>query len=120
MQIQQRVQHDIKKILPTIHGLSVLVSGSANLSRTEDMDEFEDALATLSRDLLQALPSRGHAEPSRSLQSPQQIVSTQTPTQPSLRSLPFKRNAGKRERPTGLRPPSPEARQKRKTSYGYY
>lgn len=118
MQIQQRVQHDIKKLLPTIHGLSVLVSDSKGLSRTEEVDEFEGALITLSRDLLQALPPQSRTEPSSC--SRQQRVDVRAPTQPMLRSLPALRNVGKRERPTGLLPPSPEARQKRKTSYGYY
>ena len=104
IQVQQRVDHTIKSLLPRMHGLSILTTESA-LSRTQDITEFQDTIQTISKNLdiaLQANDTTLSVTRSRS-----DII------------IPSVSGDGKRKHHTvsQLLPASPDARQRRKTSH---
>lgn len=119
IQVQQRVEHMIKSLLPRLHGLSLLAAESP-LSRTSNITEFQALLGALTINLQNALLS----VPS-SISRPDPIQ----PSNPNLLTPATTRHAAmhpnstrdgnsmKRPHPLTLLPPSPEIRQKRKTSH---
>lgn len=102
--MQQRVDHTVKKLLPPLHGL-VSLATDGPLLPTGDLEELVLTLGELQSALRQALP-------------PSHISTLNNePDSQSSSSLPLPpmRN-NKRGAPSGLMPPSPEAKQKRKYS----
>lgn len=110
IQVQQRVDHAAKKILPPLHGL-VNLATDGPLARTRDLEELESTLGELQLALSQALPAKSAFSPTRN----HQLRGSLSIGQPSG-SLPPTANSNKRRAPLNLLPPSPEARQIRKFS----
>ncbi|KAF7978440.1 hypothetical protein HWV62_624 [Athelia sp. TMB] len=112
IQVQQRVDHTVKRILPTLHKLTNLVADGP-LSRTCDIDELEETLQQLTLALDGALSlGSGTTSISRSSHLP-----TREPFTPSP---PLYTRGMKRTEHPDLLPPSPEARQRRKPSHGTF
>lgn len=105
IQVQQRMDHAVKTVLPTLHQLTNLAADSP-LSRTSDIDELEETLQHLTLALRRALALDS---------GPPSISCSQQPTTPPPPSR--TRGTKRTERPS-LLPPSPEAKQKRKQSHG--
>lgn len=106
IQVQQRVDHTIRSLLPRMHGLAILITESATLSRTHDITEFQNTIQTINNNLDIALQASDAA--SSVIHSRSDIV------------IPFTSvGEGKRKHHavSQLLPPSPEAKQLRKTSH---
>jgi hypothetical protein len=108
-QVQRRVEHAVNRLLPGLHGLTLLLD-EAPLSRTDAFDEFAN--------VIHALNSRMSDLFSISTTDPNSHPYTTTPINteggPSIppQSIPTL----KRSRPH-LLPPSPERRTKRRDSH---
>ena len=104
IQVQQRVDHMIKSLLPRLHGLSILTTEST-LLQTQDIIEFQDTIQTISNNLDIAL--QGCDTTLLVTKSKSNII------------IPFTSEDGKRKHHTVLQllPASPEVRQRRKTSH---
>lgn len=122
MQVQQRVEHIIGALLPHMHGLHLLAAES-KLSRTLNITEFQTLLQELSTCFKQSLPTElsstfGSSEiPQRPLTNTSnvnyRISILESTVSPAFNIV----TNGKRPRPiSSLLPPSPEIKQKRKTS----
>ncbi|KAF7789359.1 hypothetical protein EIP86_000303 [Pleurotus ostreatoroseus] len=112
LQEQQRVEHDVAKILPLLHGIvNIIKSDHAQVQGTQDLFEFRDIVQNLSHLLDQKL-------------SPSQVLTQAGPGGPSVetaRGRESKRTAQRTvqsaKRQSSPRALSLERRQKRHKSY---
>jgi SWIM zinc finger len=98
LQVQQRVDHLVANLLPRLHGLSNLAAESL-LTATPNLSEFLEVIDTLRDNITSAL---GPTSPPGPLQQAPSLTPSFTRAK---RSVKF------------LLPPSPEPKQKRKTSH---
>lgn len=118
LQVKHRLQHDVARMLPLLHGISSVLESSSGLSfKLSDalnLDELDEAVLRLSEQLQQV---KIHQRTSSIMPvSPQRpnltstLVTTRTPPMPiSSSKTPVRKH---------LLPPSPETKQKRKKSNG--
>ena len=104
-QIQQRLRYDLRRLLPSLHGLANLLSDASTQSTTPELEEFSDLLSSM-RVSVDHIMTQSSTEDRDNPQAP--LV----PSRPAAQQRP----GTKRARPF-LLPPSPERRQKRKESY---
>ena len=112
IQVQQRFDHDVKKLLPSLHGL-VNLAEDGLLVRTSDTEELELTLEQLQSALCQALPPKSITTSNSSSEPP---VPSNLAHSSGLLPPPILRSS-KRSAPINVMPPSPEARQRRKISH---
>ncbi|KAL0956114.1 hypothetical protein HGRIS_002282 [Hohenbuehelia grisea] len=113
LQIQQRVQHYVARLLPSMHGLLNLLDESSSLNSTPDLAEFSDVLQNLTSKI-----HRLHLEPLSQAVSAQTTLSSASIC-PDFGTIHHCSSSGSlipQRRPQPL-PPSPELAQKRKKSH---
>ena len=111
LQVKHRLQHDVPRVLPLLHGISSVLESSSGLSlASQDLNELNEAVFRLSEQLKQVKINQ-QAPFIMPVSPPRPIVtSTQvTPLMPSNSKAPVRKH---------LLPPSPETKQKRKKSNG--
>ena len=117
LQVKHRLQQDVPRVLPLLHGISSLLESSSglSLSSAQDLDELNEAVIRLSEQLQQA---KIHQRTSSSIMPP--AVSPLRPNLiPTLVTPPIPISSNpKAPIRKHLLPPSPETKQKRKKSNG--
>ena len=118
LQVKHRLQHDVARTLPLLHGISSVLESSSglpvSLSNAHDLDELNEAVLRLLEQLQQV---KIHQWTSSIMPvSPQRpnLTSTLVTTQP----MPITGSSSKTPVRKHLLPPSPETKQKRKKSNG--
>jgi hypothetical protein len=109
-QIQQRLNYDLHRLLPSLHGLSNLLSDASTQSMplTPELEEFSDLLSSMRMSIdqmTQNATGTNSEAPIPSWTSDLIQAAAQHPSSSKCTRHPF------------LLPPSPERRQKRKDSY---
>jgi len=105
IQIQQRLNYELKRLLPPLHGLGNLLTDASMQGMTSELEELSELLSSMqvSVDRIRTRSTTGAA--------PESLTPFQPSNLPSVIT-----QSGKRSRPF-LLPPSPERRQKRKDSH---
>ena len=98
--MEQRIQRTVLALLPRLHGLSQLLTDMTNLSMTPDLIEFRDVVGSLAARLRTVVVNDSQSQLSAPTPSNSFSQIRRTPS-----SFPI------------ILPPSPEPRQKRKTSH---
>lgn len=115
LQVKHRLQQDVPRVLPLLHGISSVLESSSDLSLSsaQDLDELNEAVLRLSEQLQQV---RNYQQTQTS------SVMPVSPPRPNLIStivtsppMPISNSKAVRKH---LLPPSPETKQKRKKSNG--
>ena len=111
-QIQQRLNYDLRRLLPSLHGLANLLTDASTQSITPELEELSDLLSSMrvSVDHIMTQSATGA--------NPEAPIPSQPSDLPQAAALSRgQHRPGKRSHHPFLLPPSPERRQKRKESY---
>lgn len=101
-QVNQRLKHDLAKVLPLLHGISSTLESKPHVNlESEDLVEFRDLLASLGTQL-----------------TIEETNTARASTSTKGHGVPPSRKAHITDVRKHLLPPSPEQKQKRKKSYG--
>ena len=116
-QVQTRAEHTIKKLLPAMHGLALLIQETP-LHHTADLDEFAGLLNTVHQGLQSALEigqmGPGSVTPNHNMPTVTLPASSISNPLENARNSGMQTPPAKRQR---LLPPSPEQKQRRKQSH---
>jgi len=108
-QVQQKVNYDVKRLLPSLHGLASLVSENmSTVTATKDLTELAGVLFSIQTSLETILE-----DSSRSTNNYPHVPTTSSDND-QVNNVSGKRTISQRPR---LMAPSPERRQKRKDSH---
>ena len=113
-QIKQRLNYDLRRLLPSLHGLANLLGDASTQSMTPELEEFSDLLSSMrvSVDHIMTQSATGdHHNPEAPL------VPSWPSDLPAAQHCPGSRKRARQSCHPFLLPPSPERRQKRKESY---
>jgi len=105
-QVQKRVEHAVNRHLPGLHGLALLLE-EAHIHATPQITEFKNVLDIVAQKLTSTVNSK---EPSSQSPNASLLVHANKQANPSK----------KRTSVSQLLPPSPECKQKRKSSHSVW
>ena len=127
LQVKHRLQQDVPRVLPLLHGISSILESSSGLSLSsahwQDLDELNEAVLRLSEQLQQVkirqhttsiIPVLSPPTRTRTAPRPNLISTTLVTPSPMPISIPKSPVTGRKH----LLPPSPETKQKRRKSNG--
>ena len=109
-QIQQRLNYDLRRLLPSLHGLASLLTDASTQSMTPELEELSDLLSSMRESVDHIMTQSATGA------NPEALIASQPSDLPQVATL-SRGRPGKRSRHPFLLPPSPERRQKRKESY---
>ena len=110
MQVQQKVNYDVKRLLPSLHGLASLVSENmSTVTATKDLTELAGVLFSIQTSLETILEDSSRSTPNNYPHMP-----ATSSDNDQVNNVSGKRTISQRPR---VMAPSPERRQKRKDSH---
>ncbi|EIM91383.1 uncharacterized protein STEHIDRAFT_153027 [Stereum hirsutum FP-91666 SS1] len=121
LQVQSRIDHEVAQLLPRLHGLATLMGDAIQVRPNANLLELREVLQDLTHET-EKLTSGDRLSSTGETASSKASV-PQALDQPLLKTPPQSSTSLKRSRESqstvSLMPPSPEAQQKRKKSFGF-
>ncbi|KAF8804230.1 hypothetical protein BYT27DRAFT_7214085 [Phlegmacium glaucopus] len=120
MQVKEKINYEIKKLLPSLHGIANLLVESSLSSKTasQELREFLDVTSIIHASISQYEQPQNISDTLSNSRNDSKLCPEQTlPISEQLSSFVTDQTQHKRKRPAVLLPPSPERRQKWKASH---